>query len=92
LCEYYLEDLTVFNDPDDDEYEEDDESSAYYLGQDLSKDYWIYKAIAKGDAIAFVKLYYETSRLDVVKILAYTMTFAKEKRKQERRIQHGRRY
>jgi len=86
LCESYLENLVVFNDPDDDEYEdEEDDGANYYLGEDLSKNYWIYKALAKGDAGTYLRLYYETSRVDVVQLLAYTITFAKERKKMERR-------
>lgn len=76
----------MFNDPDDDEYEDDeDDGASYYLGEDLSKNYWIYKALAKGDASTYLRLYYETSRVDVVQLLAYTVTFAKERKKMERR-------
>lgn len=92
LCDYMMEELVVFNDPDDDEYEEEELGAEYYLGEELAQDYWIYKMIAKGDAGVHLKLFYETSRLDVYKMLAYTLTHAKEKSKLERRIRHGRRY
>lgn len=87
-----VEELVIFNDPDDDEYEEEDLGAEYYLGEEFSNDYWIYKLVAKGDAGVFLKLYYETSRLDVFRTLAYTLTLAKEKQKIERRIRNGRRY
>jgi hypothetical protein len=76
LCEYYLEDLTVFNDPEDDEYEETDgDESAYYLGEIVGS-YWIFKGVAGGDPAAYLRLYYD----------AYTITYHKERRKLERRI------
>lgn len=88
LCEYYLSDLTVFNDPDDEEYEESDDESAYFLGE-LSGQYWIFKGVAQGDPAAFLRLYYDTPRVDVIRTYAYTITYHKERRKMERRI-HGR--
>lgn len=93
LCESYLENLVVFNDPDDDEYEDDDETEngSYYLGEELNENYWMYKILAKGNADTFLRLYYETSRVDVIKILAYSATFAKERSKLERK-KNGRRY
>ena len=79
----------VFNDPDDDEYEDDDGDDAReYLGE-LAGSYWIYKGVANGDPLAFVQLYNETSRVDVVKAYAYNITYHKQRRKMERRI-HGR--
>lgn len=84
--------MVIFNDPDDDEYEEEELGAEYYLGEELSDNYWIFKLIAKGDAGTYLKLFYETSRVDVFKTLAYTLTFAKEKSKIERRIRNGRRY
>ena len=89
LCEYYLTELVIFNDPDEDEYEADDgDGSAYYLGE-LSGQYWIFKGVANGDPAAFLRLYYDTSRVDVIKTYAYLITYHKERRKMERRI-HGR--
>ena len=88
LCEYYLAELVIFNDPDEDEYEENENESAYYLGE-LSGQYWIFKGVANGDPAAFLRLYYDTSRVDVIKTYAYLITYHKESRKLERRI-HGR--
>ena len=88
LCEYYLSELVIFNDPDDDEFEESENESAYYLGE-LSGQYWIFKGVANGDPAAFLRLYYDTSRVDVIKTYAYLITYHKERRKMERRI-HGR--
>ena len=88
LCEYYLSELVIFNDPDDDEYEESENESAYYLGE-LSGQYWIFKGAANGDPAAFLRLYYDTPRVDVIKTYAYLITYHKERRKLERRI-HGR--
>lgn len=86
LCEYLLEDLTVFNDPDDDEYEETDgDESAYYLGEIVGS-YWIFKGVAGGDPAAYLRLYYDTPRVDVIRTYAYTITYHKERRKMERRI------
>ena len=88
LCEYYLSELVVFNDPDEDEYETDEDGSAYFLGE-LSGQYWIFKGAANGDPAAFLRLYYDTPRVDVIKTYAYLITYHKERRKLERRI-HGR--
>jgi hypothetical protein len=71
----------VFNDPDDDEYEEDEGESIYYLGKELNSAYWIFDTIAKGNADTFLKLYYETSRTDVFKTLAYSRTYHKLRNK-----------
>ena len=90
LCEYYLSELVIFNDPDDDEYEESEDGSAYYLGE-LSGQYWIFKGAANGDPAAYLRLYYDTPRVDVIKTYAYLITYHKERRKLERRI-HGRRH
>lgn len=82
-----MENLVVFNDPDDDEYEEEDEmTGAYYLGDELNANYWIFKAIAKGDVSTYLRLYYETSRVDVIRMLAYTVTYSKERKLMERKI------
>lgn len=82
-----MENLVVFNDPDDDEYEEEDEMTGlYYLGEELNANYWMFKAIAKGDTATYLRLYYETSRVDVVRMLAYTITYAKERKQLERKI------
>lgn len=86
-CDYLIENLTVFNDPDEDEYEEEDENwGVYYLGADLAKNYWIFKGVAGGDATAYMRLYFDTPRIDVYKAYAYVVTFHKERRKMERRI------
>jgi hypothetical protein len=78
----------IFNDPDDDEYEESEDGSAYYLGE-LSGQYWIFKGAANGDPAVYLRLYYDTPRVDVIKTYAYLITYHKERRKMERRI-HGR--
>ena len=71
----------IFNDPDDDEYEQEDEDgSAYYLGE-LSGQYWIFKGAANGDPAAYLRLYYDTPRVDVIKTYAYLITYHKERRK-----------
>lgn len=87
-----MNELVVFNDPDDDEFEEEDIGPEYYLDSELTHNYWIFKAVAKGDAGLYLKLIYETSRVDVFRAFAYAMTLAKEKKKQEKRINNGRRY
>lgn len=83
-----MSELVVFNDPDEDEYEDYDNMSADYLGE-LNGQYWIFKGVAGGDPAAYLRLYYDTSRVDVIKTYAYLITFHKERRKMERRI-HGR--
>lgn len=85
-----MSELVIFNDPDDEEYEESDESSAYYLGE-LSGQYWIFKGAANGDPATYLRLYYDTARVDVVRTYAYLITYHKERRKMERRS-HGRRH
>jgi hypothetical protein len=72
-----LSELVAFNDPADDEYEDEEDGASYYLGEQLSRSFWIYGNVAKGDAATYLKLYYETSRVDVVKALAYSQTFHK---------------
>lgn len=93
MCESYIDNLVVFNDPDDDEYEDDDgnNTASYYLGDELSSNYWIFRAVAKGDVGSYMRLYYDTSRVDVIRMLAFTMTLNKEKNQLERR-RNGRRY
>lgn len=81
-CEYLLNELVVFNDPDDDEFEEEENEAAYYLDANLSASFWIYANVAKGDINTYLKLYYETSRVDVVKAFAYSQTLHKLHKKQ----------
>lgn len=81
-CEHLLSELVVFNDPDDDEYEEEENRSAYYLDTELATSFWIYANVARGDVATYLKLYYETSRADVVKALAYAQTLYKLQKKQ----------
>lgn len=71
----------MFNDPDEDEYEEDEDGAVYYLGKELNNSFWIFSNVANGDANSFLKLYYETSRVDVVKTLAYSLTYTKLRNK-----------
>ena len=78
LCDNYLSELVVFNDPDDKEYVEKDTSEAY-LDSDLLNEYIVFKGIANGEPRTFLELYYHTSRLDVIKIYAYNLTYKKQK-------------
>jgi hypothetical protein len=80
-CEFLLSELVAFNDPEDDEYEERDEDPVYYLGDKLSESYWIFSGAANGDVGTYLKLYFETSRVDVIKALAYSRTFYKLQKK-----------
>lgn len=80
-CDFLLRELVVFNDPDDDEYEEEENESEYYLGKDLSSSFWIFGNVARGDVATYLRLYYETSRVDVIKSLAYSQTFNKLQKK-----------
>jgi hypothetical protein len=81
-CEFLFSELVAFNDPDEDEYEEDDSySSRYYLGEEFSQSYWIFSGVANGDVATFLKLYFETSRLEVVKTFAFSRTFHKLNKK-----------
>jgi len=92
LCDSYFNNLVVFNDPDDEEYEDDDENeSYYYLGEDLSLNYWIFQSVADGDVGTYLKLFYETSRVDIVKMLAYKATRNKQHKNKEKR-KNGKRY
>jgi hypothetical protein len=77
FCEYLLSELVVFNDPADDEYEEEESEAQYYLGNDLSGAFWIFANVAGGNVDTFLRLYYDTSRVDVVKSLAYSQTYIK---------------
>ena len=75
--EYLLSELVVFNDPDDDEFEEEEGEANYYLGSELSGAFWIFANVASGNVDTFLRLYYDTSRLDVIKALAYSQTYIK---------------
>lgn len=87
LCDYYLNELVVFNDPDDKEYLDEDTSEAY-LDTDLVNEYIIFRAVANGEPSTYLKLYYETSRLEVIKIYAFNLTYKKQKYNAEK--QYGR--
>lgn len=89
LVEYYLGELTVFNDADDKEFEEEESEAERYLEKDLMSKYYIYKGVANGNTSDFMKLYYHTSRIDVIQMYAFNITYKKEQYNAERR-RHGR--
>jgi hypothetical protein len=89
LVEYYLSELTVFNDADDKEFEEEESEAERYLEKDLMSKYFIFKGVANGNVGEFIKLYYEISRLDVIQMYAFNITYKKEQYNAERR-RHGR--
>lgn len=76
----------VFNDPDEDEYESSEDEAFELLGEELHSSYWIFRNIAQGDVSVFLRLYNETPRLEVIKALAFKMTYHKERKRMERRI------
>lgn len=80
-CEYLLSELVAFNDPEDDEYQDEDVSASYYLGDKLAESFWIFSGAANGDVGTYLKLYFETSRVDAIKALAYSRTFFKLQKK-----------
>jgi hypothetical protein len=51
--------------------------------------YFIFKGVANGNVGEFMKLYYEISRLDVIQMYAFNITYKKEQYNAERR-RHGR--
>lgn len=51
--------------------------------------YYIYKGVANGNTTDFMNLYYNTSRVDVIQMYAFNVTYKKEQYNSERR-RHGR--
>jgi len=88
LCDFYLNELVVFNDPDDKEYIDED-TSEFYLNSELLSEYVIFKGAANGEPKTFIDLYFHTARVDVVKIYAFNLTYKKQQFKIER-IKYGR--
>lgn len=80
-CEFLLSELVAFNDPEDDEYEDDDINAIYYLGEELADSFWIFSGVAHGDVSTYLRLYFDTPRIDVVKAFAFSRTYYKLQKK-----------
>lgn len=82
----WLNELVVFNDPDDDRFD-DEPLCVGYLGDEFIDKYVIYRNIANGDPATYIDLYYNMSRVEMIRIYAMNLTFIKEKNKASK---HGR--
>jgi len=74
-----LENLIVFNDPDDDKYVDDDEPLCMvYLNESFANDYMIFRNIAGGNVMQYKYLTCDISRLEMFRIYAMNLTYNKE--------------
>ena len=75
----YIQELVVFNDPDDDRYIDDEYPlSITYLSEDFISDYMIFRNIANGDIANYRYLINDISRLEMFRIYAMNLTYLKE--------------
>lgn len=78
----WLNELVVFNDPDDDEYVNDDEPLCIgYLGEEFIDKYVVFRNVANGDPATYIELYNNMSRVEMFRIYAMNLTYNKEKNK-----------